>query len=102
MRISDQVLPTPAVVPLAKLSNDTTRNRPTHRSARARNIILDGQNGVSSFISNEPLPPSPHKIVLSPINKKGKTVTRLKKIGRNTKQKHKFTLSSSESESGKS
>ena len=92
------MFPTPAIVPLARLSNDTTRNRPTHRSAMARNILLDGQHGVNSLLS-EPLPPSPHKVVLSPINKSRNTVTKLKRIGRNTRQKQKFTLSSSDSDS---
>ena len=42
-RISCQMFPQPPVVALARLSSDTTRNRPGHRSARARNIILDRQ-----------------------------------------------------------
>ena len=42
-KISSQMIHQPPVVPLARLSSDTTRNRPHHRSARARNIILDRQ-----------------------------------------------------------
>ena len=42
--ISSQMFHQPPVVPLARLSSDTTRNRPAHRSARARNIILDRQD----------------------------------------------------------
>ena len=42
--LSSQMFPQPPVVPLARLSSDTTRNRPSHRSARARNIILDSQD----------------------------------------------------------
>ena len=42
-KTSSQMIHQPPVVPLARLSSDTTRNRPHHRSARARNIILDRQ-----------------------------------------------------------
>ena len=49
-KISSQMFHQPPVVPLARLSSDTTRNRPHHRSARARNIILDRQEAWEEVI----------------------------------------------------